>query len=71
MPIFEYHCPKCQANFEKLVKNSAEKVECPECGSKDSERQLSRFSATVAAPKSSCSVSDCASCCPSGTCGLQ
>jgi putative FmdB family regulatory protein len=31
MPIFEYHCPKCGANFEKIVRSSDAQVPCP-CG---------------------------------------
>lgn len=34
MPIYEYKCEKCYESFEKLVKNSKEKVVCPQCGSR-------------------------------------
>lgn len=71
MPIFEYKCEKCGAAFEKLVLNSEEKVVCEKCGSEKVAKQLSTFSASVKdGGSSSCSVSDCSSCCPSGTCGL-
>lgn len=69
MPIYEYKCEKCQAEFEQLVKSSAEKAHCEKCGSKKVEKMLSGFSARVKSTQSkSCSVSDCASCCPSGSC---
>ena len=65
MPIFEYKYEKCGSQFEKLVLNSEEKVVCEKCGSKKMEKQLSSFSAKVnEGGSNSCSVSDCASCCP-------
>ena len=70
MPIFEYKCEKCQQEFEMLVKTSSEQVNCEKCGSKKVEKLLSGFSASVKMTSAqSCSVSDCASCCPSGSCG--
>ena len=72
MPIHDYKCSKCGATFEKLVKTSNEKVVCEKCGSKKTEKLLSVFSTSVSSSsKNSCSVSDCSSCCPSGTCGLH
>ena len=71
MPIFEYKCEKCNTTFEKLVPNSDSKVICTKCGSKKVKKQLSSFSAKVnEGGKGSCSISDCGSCCPSGSCGL-
>jgi putative FmdB family regulatory protein len=32
MPIFEFHCDKCNQDFEKLVFGSDPEVECPTCG---------------------------------------
>ncbi|MCC6406453.1 MAG: zinc ribbon domain-containing protein [Planctomycetes bacterium] len=43
MPLYVYVCPRCQHRFEELVFGS-EEVRCPECSSKDAERQLSTFS---------------------------
>jgi putative FmdB family regulatory protein len=71
MPIFEYKCEKCNTKFEKLVNSSEAEVRCEKCGSEKVEKQLSSFSAAVHhTAKNSCSISDCASCCPSGSCGL-
>lgn len=47
MPIYEYRCQKCHAEFELLVRGS-EKPECPQCESVKLERRLS----VVAAPGS-------------------
>jgi putative FmdB family regulatory protein len=40
MPIYEYRCPKCSAEFEELVFGD-DIPECPECGCPKSERLLS------------------------------
>lgn len=46
MPIYEYRCKKCSAEFEQ-VRSLAEmdrRRACPECGSRATERRLtSRF----------------------------
>lgn len=46
MPLYEYKCKSCGHEFEKLVSISkaAEPQECPTCGSKDSQKQMSTFS---------------------------
>ncbi|MGE4530150.1 MAG: zinc ribbon domain-containing protein [Acidithiobacillus sp.] len=48
MPIFDYHCCDCDADFELLVMSSTI-PNCPQCGSQHLEKQLSR----VAAPSRS------------------
>jgi putative FmdB family regulatory protein len=47
MPIYEYQCRACQHAFEHLARSSRSRaaVACPECGSQDTERQLSVFAA--------------------------
>jgi putative FmdB family regulatory protein len=32
MPLLQYKCPKCNKNFEKLVKTFSVEVTCPDCG---------------------------------------
>jgi putative FmdB family regulatory protein len=44
MPLFEYVCRGCDAEFETLVRSS-EEPECPACHSHDLERRLSVFAA--------------------------
>jgi putative FmdB family regulatory protein len=48
MPIFEYKCQKCGAEFDELdsISNRDKPHKCPACGSRRSERQLSVFSAS-------------------------
>lgn len=41
MPLYEYHCSKCDQDVEVLVRNQAEKPQCPECGSLKLSKQLS------------------------------
>ena len=40
MPIFEYSCKQCQAEFELLVRAGTE-LACPKCGSAELDRKLS------------------------------
>ncbi|MCF7847561.1 MAG: zinc ribbon domain-containing protein [Kiritimatiellales bacterium] len=69
MPIFEYQCQKCGAEFEKLVPNADTKPTCERCGAKDVERQLSTFSAMFAGSRAlPCSDGACPTGQPSGGC---
>ena len=49
MPIYEFACKQCQGLVELLVRNSKEKIEvaCPECGSSELERVLSRVNSVM------------------------
>ena len=40
MPIFEYRCAACGADFEQLVR-AGEEAACPFCESRELERKLS------------------------------
>jgi len=46
MPLFEYHCPKCNHQFELLVMGSTAPA-CPECNSKKLEKMLSTFAVNI------------------------
>ncbi len=48
MPIYEYHCKKCNTIYQFLVNSSRkeEELECPNCHIKNLERVMSRFSTT-------------------------
>lgn len=66
MPIFEYKCGKCGAEFEKLVFGDRE-VTCVKCGSADIRKKFSVFGMSgVENPPSSgcssCSSGSCSSC---------
>ena len=41
MPLFDFHCKQCNCNFELLVRGSTAYV-CPECGSAEVEKLVSR-----------------------------
>jgi len=44
MPIFEYRCEGCGRKFERIVLGAREgKSPCPGCGSKETEKLVSRF----------------------------
>lgn len=63
MPMYEFQCPGCNHEFEDLVKNAKEKVECPECGHRKVERLLSRVAFCVGGRfTASTGSSDCGSC---------
>ena len=48
MPLYEFHCGKCEKDFELLVPTSKwEGTPCPHCGSKKLEKKLSTFAASV------------------------
>jgi len=68
MPMYEFRCRKCGAEFEELLKRSDEKVKCPKCGSTRLEKLFSRIGAVRGG--SSDTGSSCPTC-PTGTCGLN
>jgi len=41
MPLFVFECSLCHHRFEELVR-AGERPPCPQCGGKESERQLPR-----------------------------
>ena len=61
MPIYEYHCGECEAEFEKYLRSmfAKETITCPTCGSDHVVKALSLFGtasggSTGPAPASSC-----------------
>ncbi len=62
MPIYEYHCDKCDHEFEKLVFNSSQEISCPECKSKKVKRMMSAFAFAVNGTFKSTAGSSCGSC---------
>lgn len=74
MPIYEYQCRACEHEFEQLVKSSRGRaaVDCPECGSRQTERKLSVFAARQGTNASSSLPDPCARCGdPNGACPYQ
>ena len=45
MPIYSYYCEQCQTEFTELRRCSEmdAPIDCPECGSRESQRMLSGF----------------------------
>lgn len=44
MPIHDYHCQACEADFELLVRSSGTATPvCPQCGSAQLQRLVSRL----------------------------
>jgi putative FmdB family regulatory protein len=45
MPIFEFHCPDCQHDFDELRSSSQrdEAAVCPQCKSRRPSRKVSTF----------------------------
>jgi putative FmdB family regulatory protein len=49
MPIYEFHCEKCEHDSEILVRSSDWKgAECPHCGSKKLSKKFSEFASVRA-----------------------
>ncbi|HKD63430.1 MAG TPA: zinc ribbon domain-containing protein [Candidatus Acidoferrales bacterium] len=76
MPIYEYVCDDCGANYERIVKNDKASVTCPKCESKKHTIKLSVFAAhgngvkTKGGPSSG-PMSGGGSCCGGGGCGCH
>jgi putative FmdB family regulatory protein len=51
MPIYEYECRACGAQFERLVRTN-DVVTCPSCAGPDVERLLSMFAVQSAGTRS-------------------
>jgi putative FmdB family regulatory protein len=41
MPIYEFRCPACGHNFEKIMKVDAAAPGCPRCGASETARKVS------------------------------
>ena len=78
MPIFEYTCTDCTTQFEDLVLGTQEAAACPNCGSLETRKLMSRCRSNFGGSKrdtgmsasqpsggsgcSGCSGGSCASC---------
>jgi putative FmdB family regulatory protein len=50
VPLFDYLCTACNKRFEYLAMPGADEPQCPTCGRKDVEKQLSYFTVGQPAP---------------------
>lgn len=59
MPLYEYACLDCGAEFEKLVLRAgeAEEVRCPKCGSGRLEERISSFASVPSGGAPDCAPS--------------
>ncbi|MCZ7662238.1 MAG: zinc ribbon domain-containing protein [Thermoleophilia bacterium] len=64
MPIYEYRCTGCGAEFEELVSLAAaeQPQTCPECGLPSAERLLSISAVRVSGGGTPSSGKSCAGC---------
>ncbi len=46
MPIFEYICLKCGAEFSELIRTDEEKPKCPVCAGEKVEKKVSSFASS-------------------------
>ena len=70
MPIYEFVCQTCKAQFEMLVSRNQNDFECPHCESIQVERQLSTFGVSMSAPAGDpCMGGSCGAPTPGASCG--
>ena len=62
MPIYEYRCAGCGHKFEELVLSKSEKISCPKCGGKKTEKLFSSFFAKSSGSSSPSSAKNCHNC---------
>jgi putative FmdB family regulatory protein len=53
MPIYEYVCDDCGANYERIVMSQKQSITCPKCESAKHTIQLSVFAAPANGSKTS------------------
>ncbi len=69
MPIYEFHCEKCEKDSEILIRSQNwEGTTCPHCGSKKLAKKFSTFASSTegAAPKPAGGGGGCGGCCGGG-----
>lgn len=71
MPIFEYHCRRCERPFEAIVFSSREKVACPNCKSTAVKKQLSVFRAGASGKEAGSPAVGGGCACTPQTCGCH
>jgi len=67
VPVYEYTCPDCGENFEKLVRSSdTSPVRCPKCDSEKVKKKLSKIANTNRSSSNAGSVAAGAPTCAPG-----
>lgn len=60
MPIYEFHCPSCDMEYEERVARMGDTAPCPKCGSADVERLMSAAAVHMKGSSSSRAMPSCA-----------
>ena len=70
MPLYEYKCLDCEACFDALrgMAQADAPIACPKCGSQNTGRRISLFSAIGGQGVIAGAGSSCGSCAPSASC---
>ena len=72
MPIYEFHCGKCERDSEILVRSTDWKnTECPHCGSKKLSKKFSTFASVSAGGNGAPSCYSGGGHCCGGGCGCH
>jgi putative FmdB family regulatory protein len=61
VPIYEYYCPDCDVEFEKLVRLSEANAaqDCPDCGGRHTQKKLSTFATSGGSTGKGAAASSC------------
>jgi putative FmdB family regulatory protein len=70
MPIYEYSCRDCGAEFEKLIGAQAA-VACPSCQGGRVIRRISLVTVKAASHRSGSAMTTAGACCGGGGCGCH
>jgi putative FmdB family regulatory protein len=70
MPLYEYECSDCETRFDALrgMSEADDPIACPTCGSQETHRVISLFSAVGDQGVIAGEGASCASCSPSASC---
>jgi putative FmdB family regulatory protein len=70
MPLYEYKCSNCETCFDALraMADADAPIACPKCGSENTGRMISLFSAIGSEGVIAGAGASCASCTPSASC---
>jgi len=70
MPLYEYKCSDCKTRFDALraMSKADAPIPCPQCGSMDTHRAISLFSAIGSDGVIAGEGTSCGSCTPSASC---
>jgi len=70
MPLYEYQCSDCEMCFDALraMSDADALIACPKCGSENTCRMISLFSAIGSGRVIAGAGSSCGSCTPSASC---